>query len=142
MVLAYNKFYIIVLNMLFNIMMYAVRKKQEKGKYSNNLYIFNKFSVPYIIQNDLNPDIAILYFSLLGSIKCGGKCLFSFISLDYWEVQEAKSIQICENEYQLSVFSTSYCQEHLSFDFPNDSSLRIIIMLIMFHRLSINPLIP
>lgn len=89
-----------------------------------------------------NPDIAILYFSLLGSIKCGGKCLFLFICLDFLEVQEAKSIQICENECQLSIFSTLYCQEHLSFDFPNDSSLRIIIMHIIFHGLSLNPLLP
>ena len=98
----------------------------------------------YLIQgqNISNPDIAILYFSLLDSIKCGGKYLFLFICLDSLEVQEASSIQICQNECQVSIFSTLYSQEHLSFDFPSESSLRILIIPIMFHGLSINLFLP
>lgn len=90
-----------------------------------------------------NPGIAILYFSLLGSIKYEGKYLFLFICLDYLEVQEAKSIQHVKMSAS-SILSTWYCQEHLPFDFPNDSSLRIIIIImhIMFHGLTINPLLP
>ena len=65
--------------------MIGVRKKEiRKGK-----YIFNKFLVPYIIQDQIisNPDIVILCFSLLGSIRCGGKYLSLFCCLDDLDVQ-------------------------------------------------------
>ena len=117
---------------------------QERGKYSNTLCMFNKFSVPYMIQDQMisNPCIDDFCFSLLNSIRCGRKYLFLCICLDDLEVQEVNSIQRCENKYQLSIFSTFYCPlfcwEHPSFEFPNDFSLRIITMLILFHGISIN----